>query len=97
MTTTKTPDPAAVRSSKYEEGYKAVLVREETKERLRDLRLSLSDRDLNLERRLATAAIEMVIDDATVDPSVKARLEKAVRGVVARDWTTKDKRISAAA
>ena len=96
MTTTKTPE-AAARSSNHEEGYKAVLIREEAKERLRDLRLSLSDRDLNLERRLATAAIEMVIDDAMADPGVKARLEKAVRGVVARDWATKDERAIASA
>ena len=78
----------------HEEGYRPVLVREETKERLRNLRMSMSDRDVNLERRLATAAIEMVIDDAASDPSILSRLEKIVRGVVARDWATKDERVT---
>ena len=81
--------------SNHEEGYKPVLVREETKERLRSLRMSMTDRDVNLERRLATAAIEMVIDDAASDPKVLDRLEKTVRGVLARDWATKDERVTA--
>ena len=90
----KTNTTASARSN-HEEGYKPVLVREETKERLRSLRMSMTDRDVNLERRLATAAIEMVIDDAESDPKILDRLEKAVRGVLARDWATKDERVAA--
>ena len=42
----------------WEPGYKAVLIREETKQRLQQLRKALPDRDLNQERRLATAAVD---------------------------------------
>jgi hypothetical protein len=44
--------------SNHEPGYKAVLIREETKRRLQDFRRSLPDRDMYQERRLATAALE---------------------------------------
>ena len=47
----------------WEPGYKAVLIREETKQRLQQLRKTLPDRDLNQERRLATAAIEYCLTD----------------------------------
>ena len=84
----------AAHRNNFEEGYKPVLVREETKEKLRALRMSMSDRDVNLERRLATAAIEIVIEDAATDPKVLNRLEKTVRGVLTRDWATKDERVT---
>ena len=69
----------------YEHGYKAVLVREETKDGLRKLRSSLSERDLFQERRLATAALEMVIEDANSNETAKSRLLAKAREVVVRD------------
>ncbi len=73
------------RKANYEEGYRPVLVREETKDRLRKLRGTLSDPEKNQERRLATAALSMVIDDATADPEVRRRWERTVREVVKWD------------
>ena len=65
----------------YEPGYKAVLVREETKLELQAFRRALDDRDLNQERRLVTAAIEVVM----ARPELREALLKQVRDVVRRD------------
>lgn len=78
MTTTQT-------SGTYEQGYKAVLVREETKNSLRKLRSSLSERDLFQERRIATAALELAIEDANCNEQARDRLLDRVRQVVRRD------------
>lgn len=72
-------------SGNFEHGYKAVLVREETKDQLRDLRSSLPDRDLFQERRLVTAAIELAIEDANSDEQARNRLLGRAREVVVRD------------
>ena len=72
-------------SGSYEHGYKAVLVREETKNQLRDMRTSLPDRDLFQERRLATAAIELAIEDASTDQKARERLLGRAREVEVRD------------
>ena len=72
-------------SGNFEHGYKAVLVREETKVQLRDMRTSLPDRDLFQERRLATAAIELAIEDANADQKARDRLLGRAREVVVRD------------
>jgi len=48
-----------------EPGYKAVLVRVETKLKLQALGRALPNRNLFLERRLATAAIEYCLNDET--------------------------------
>ncbi len=72
-------------SGNFEHGYKAVLVREETKTQLRDMRTSLPDRDLFQERRLATAAIELAIEDANTDQKARDRLLGRAREVVVRD------------
>ena len=50
----------------HEIGYRAVLLREETKEKLREFRCGLPDRDLNQERRLVTAAIELVLSSPSL-------------------------------
>lgn len=52
-------------SGNYEQGYRAVLVREDTKKSLRVFRSGLPERDLFQERRIATAALEMAIEDAS--------------------------------
>ncbi len=65
----------------HEPGYKAVLVREETKLELQAFRRALNDRDLNQERRLVTAAIEIVM----ARPELREALLKQVRDVVRRD------------
>lgn len=78
-------------SSSFEFGYKPLLVREETKNRLRDLRTTLSDIKLNQERRLATAALTLVMEDAAADPSVMDRWEKVVREVVQWDLDLLDR------
>ena len=72
-------------SGNFEHGYKAVLVREETKIQLRDMRTSLPDKDLFQERRLATAAIELAIEDANADQKARDRLLGRAREVVVRD------------
>ena len=72
-------------SGNHEKDYKAVLIREETKTQLRDLRTTLSDRDLFQERRLATAAIELAIEDANSSEQAKNRLLTRARQVVVRD------------
>ncbi|WP_126448135.1 hypothetical protein [Sulfuricystis multivorans] len=73
----------------HEYGYKAVLVREETKKALRDLRSTLPDRDLFQERRLATAALELVIEDAGKSKEALYRLLARTREVVVRDIHSK--------
>lgn len=75
-------------NANYEKDYKAVLVRKETKEQLRDLRTSLPDRDLFQERRLATAALEMLMDQAKECEQTRERLLARVREVVMRDLTS---------
>lgn len=46
-----------------EPGYKAVLVREETKRKLQAFRKDIPEKDLMQERRLATAALEYCLSD----------------------------------
>jgi len=72
-------------SGNYEHGYRAVLVREDTKKSLREFRASLAERDLFQERRIATAALEMVIEDASRDDQARKRLFAKVKDVVRRD------------
>lgn len=72
-------------SGTHEHGYKAVLVREETKDDLRQLRSSLSERDLFQERRLATAALELAIEDANSNDIARNRLLNRAREIVVRD------------
>lgn len=81
---------SASESSTQERGYRAVLVREETKQRLREFRATLSDRDINQERRLATAAIELILDEATITPEIKALWRKRVNEVVRRELSESD-------
>ena len=67
-----------------EPGYKAVLIREETKLRLQQFRRSLPDRDLNQERRLATAAIEYCLSD----PTARVAFLALVKDIVLLDLET---------
>lgn len=69
----------------FEPGYKAVLVCEETKDRLRELRGSLPDRDLCQERRLATAALEMVLDQASTCEETRNKLVARTHEIVMRE------------
>lgn len=71
--------------STHEPGYKAVLVREETKQALRVLRASLQDRDLFQERRLATAGLELALELAAESQDGLQRLLEKTRDVVVRD------------
>lgn len=72
-------------SGNYEHGYRAVLVREDTKKSLRKFRAGLTERDLFQERRIATAALEMAIEDASRDDQARERLFARVKDVVRRD------------
>ena len=72
-------------SVNYEQGYRAVLVREDTKKSLRDFRSGLPERDLFQERRIATAALEMAIEDASSSEQARERLFARVKDVVRRD------------
>ncbi|MBZ0096795.1 MAG: hypothetical protein K8H75_15680 [Sulfuricella sp.] len=69
----------------YEQGYKPVLVRQETKEHLRKLRATLPDRDLCQERRLATAALELMLEQADKCPETRERMLERVHDIVRRD------------
>ncbi|MEQ1601340.1 MAG: hypothetical protein HOP04_01640 [Methylophilaceae bacterium] len=64
-----------------EPGYKAVLVREETKLKLQGFRKTVPDRDLMQERRLATAALEYCLNR----PEVMLEVLKLVNEVVMLD------------
>ena len=72
-------------SGNYEQGYRAVLVREDTKKNLREFRSGLPERDLFQERRLATAALELAIEDAKNNEQARNRLLNRVRDVVRRE------------
>lgn len=67
-----------------EPGYKAVLVREETKLKLKEFGRLLPNRNLFLERRLATAALEYCLSD---EVARQAMLDK-VRHIVMLDLET---------
>lgn len=67
--------------STFEKGYRPVLVQERTKQALQDFRRRLPDRDLAQERRLVTAALEMVLENS----ALHAEWIKRVSGVVLRD------------
>ncbi len=67
-----------------EPGYKAVLVREETKLKLQELGRALPNRNLFLERRLATAAIEYCLNDG----AARQAMLELVRHIVMRDLET---------
>ena len=55
-------------SGNYEQGYRAVLVREDTKKSLRKFRAGLPERDLFQERRIATAATRARPDACAQSP-----------------------------
>lgn len=61
-------------------GYKAVLVREETKAKLKELReqMDLEQQDLLRERRLATAALDVVLADQALLTRVLERARQIV-------------------
>lgn len=67
-----------------EPGYRAVLVREETKKALQQFRAALPGRDLAQERRLATAAVQLVLQR----PDLHAQWLEQVREVVRIDLRT---------
>lgn len=58
----------------HEPGYKPLLVREETKNALQEFRRTLPDRDLNQERRIATAAIEVVLERSDLHQELLRRI-----------------------
>lgn len=66
----------------HEPGYKALLVREETKVRLQVFRKSIKDRDFFQERQIATAAIEFCLKD----PAVMQKVIEMAKEVVMDDW-----------
>jgi len=74
------------RAKNHELGYKPVLVREETKNALQEFRRTLPDRDMNQERRLATAAIEVVLNN----PKLHSEVLRQVGDVVKRDIDQKN-------
>lgn len=67
-----------------EPGYTPLLVREETKAKLKALRDKLGQQDLLRERRLATAALEVVLaDPALVELAVERARQIVVMEVTA--------------
>lgn len=69
---------STTKKNNHEDGYAPVLIRKETKEKLRAFRRSLSDRDLNQERRLATAALEYCLSCEEVLKKVLLRVPDVV-------------------
>jgi hypothetical protein len=61
-------------SGAMEKGYRAVLVWEETKQALQKFRRALTDRELYQERRLVTAALEIVMQDPALRETWLARV-----------------------
>lgn len=61
-------------SGAMEQGYRAVLLWEETKQALQKMRRALPDRELYQERRLVTAALEIVMQDPTLREAWLARV-----------------------
>lgn len=74
----------------YEPGYDAVLVREETKKELQALRKQLTNKDLMQERRLATAAVELIVEEAVKDAEILDQLLQRAREIVLRDLKTEE-------
>ncbi len=56
-----------------------MLLREETKVSLQQFRRELSNRDLNQERRLITAAVELVLDRPDLHESWLRRIHDVVK------------------
>ncbi|MBK6639107.1 MAG: hypothetical protein IPG34_16510 [Rhodocyclaceae bacterium] len=77
-------------ASEQERNYRAVLIRNETKQQLRDFRSSLPDQDINQERRLATAAIELMLEEANGSTEVRALWRKRVNEVLLRELSEHD-------
>ena len=61
-----------------EPGYKAVLVREETKRKLQEFRKDIPEKDLYQERRLATAALEFCLSDENARKQMLLRARNVV-------------------
>lgn len=74
--------------SSYEPHYRPLIVRKESKRRLRTLRNALGDSPAGEERRIMTAMIEMVMDLIVADPRNLAELERRIADVLALDVKT---------
>jgi len=67
-----------IKKNTHEDGYAPVLIRKETKEKLKSFRKSLSDRDLNQERRLVTAMLEYCLSSDEVLKKVLLKVPEVV-------------------
>jgi hypothetical protein len=72
-------------TTEQEPGYRAVLVREETKKHLQAFRARLPGRDLAQERRLATAALQLVLSRPELHELWMAELREVVRADLRTD------------
>lgn len=76
----------AANAPAHERDYKGVLIRKETKERLRALRAEMpADRNFYLERRMVTAAVEMMLDILEADKQSIHKLHGVVGNIVSRE------------
>jgi len=71
--------------SEQEPGYRAVLIREETKKSLQAFRARLPSRDLAQERRLATAALQLVLARVDLHDLWLAEVREVVRADLATE------------
>lgn len=71
-------------SRTYAKDYRSALLRRETKDRLHEFRQGLDNTDLNQERRLITAAVELCMSRA----DLRADWFRQVADVVQRDIRT---------
>lgn len=85
QTTQSSPTAQSAQTNSHERGYKGVLLRQETKDRLRELRSNMADRNFYLERRLVTVAVEMLVDLIEKEPAVVAKLHAPVSDIIRRE------------
>lgn len=67
------------KGSTLEKNYRPVLIREETKEKLKVFRRGLPNREIYQERRLATAALELVLQDSDLHAKLLTHAESVMK------------------
>lgn len=87
MTTNNTDQPKKGPFA-YEPGYRSLIVREETKDLLARTRTGLKQGDIYRECRIASAAVELFLEQAANDPQTMDRLKGRVQDIVRRDLNT---------
>jgi len=72
----------------YVPHYRPMVLRKETKRRLRVLRNSMKERGLAEERRILTAIVDMMLDEMEMHPELRMDLERRIKAVILLDEKT---------